>query len=228
MSDATQTDLLRKQVADTVIESYYASLPGYDDIEDFIAFADNFITLRDSRLSDILLELYEKISSYPQGVSFFSQSADEYQAIAAGDFYTTRFGQFLLQTLADQFRYYTALLKDACDCFDCEVFREKYFDTFLTDYQTSATILEACENGDVTRIRRALCEYVPGDLASVSRTLQTDETIFYREIHGDFKELIQKVTTNYFSQTDIEIQKTATESASFLRNLYRFLHFFHI
>ncbi|MBE6637472.1 MAG: hypothetical protein E7618_06690 [Ruminococcaceae bacterium] len=223
VSDATQTNLLRRQVADAVIESYYSSLPGYDDIEDFISFADNFITLRDSRLSDILLGLYEKISSYPQGVSFFEQSADEYQKIASGDFYATRFGEFLLLTLADQLRYYAALLKDACDCFDCDVFRDKYYPAFLTDYATAKTLLGACESRDISAIRQALGNYTPGDLSSVKKELQNEETLFYKEIHGQFKALIQKITTSYFSHTDAEIQHTATESATFLSKLYRFL-----
>ena len=68
---------MKQQTADNVIDNYYSGLPGYDDIENFADFADNFISLKDDRLSSILISVYDRVSSFPQGIGFLSDSAKE-------------------------------------------------------------------------------------------------------------------------------------------------------
>lgn len=64
VSDEAQTSLMKQQTADNVIDNYYSGLPGYDDIENFADFADNFISLKDDRLSSILISVYDRVSSF--------------------------------------------------------------------------------------------------------------------------------------------------------------------
>ena len=88
VSDEGQNSLLMQQVADAVIDGYYSSLPEYNDIEDFVEFADNFITLQDTSLTAKVIEIYKKLQSYPEGVDFLKRSSDDYD-LPNGDISST-------------------------------------------------------------------------------------------------------------------------------------------
>jgi len=223
VADAAQSALLMEQVADVVIDNYYSALPGFTDIEDFVSFADNFITLQDTGLSQILLSLYNKVSSFPQGVHFLEDSAQELKKAEVDGLFATVWGELVLSHLVSVFRYYQTVLKAACDYFDTEDYREKYYPAFLHAYTSAAALLSAAENKDVDAVRELLFSHTTVSLKPLKKELQTEECLFYRDQRKGLSDSVDRIAKEFFSQSDESIRKTAAESRVFIENLHRFL-----
>ena len=223
VSDAAQSALLMEQVADAVIDNYYSALPGYTDIEDFVSFADNFISLQDNGLSETLISLYEKVSSFPRGVHFFADSASEFLKAEKEGLFATVWGELILSHMESVFRYYKAVLKAACDRFDDEIFRDKYYPSFLHDYSTASALLEAAETKNIDQVRELLFSHTALPLKSVKKEFQDDECLFYRDQRSEFGKSVNKLGISFFSQSEESVRKTATQSRRFVENLHRFL-----
>ena len=116
-ADDVQSDLLMCQVADTVIDGYYSSLKGYDDIDDFVSFADNFITLQDSKLTETLIGIYNKLREMPEGIDFILKSVNEYEK-AESSLAGTIWADLLLNMMKRHYTYFHAVMSDACEEFD--------------------------------------------------------------------------------------------------------------
>ncbi len=223
VSDEAQSALLMQQVADVVIDQYYAGLPGYDDIPDFVSFADNFITLQDDSLSRILLSLYEKVSSYPRGIHFIADSAAEFEKAEEHGLFATVWGEEILTHMTEVLRYYQAILKAACDYLDEETYRDKYYPSFLNEYGFAADLLKVLDDRNVPQIRELLFSHQSVPLKALKRELQTEECRFFRDKRKEFLDAITKLTTAYFSDSPEVIRRTAAESRRFLEDLHRFL-----
>ncbi len=223
VSDAAQSALLMEQVADVIIDSYYSALPGYIDIADFVSFADNFITLQDNGLAQILISLYNKVSSFPQGVNFLADSADELKKAEEKGLFATVWGELILSHMVSVFRYYKTVLKAACDYFDTEDYREKYYPAFLHAYTSAAALLSAAENKDIESIKELLFTHTTVSLKPLKKELQTDECLFYRDQRKGLSDAVNRIVEEFFAQSEESIAKTAVESRRFIEDLHRFL-----
>ncbi len=226
VSDESQSTLLMEQVADVILDNYYEGIPGYDDIDDFISFADNFIALQDERLATILISLYNKLASYPEGISFLTMSAEEFRRAEQGGIFVTVWGQLVLEQMASAFRYYKAVMERACGFFDCDDYRDKYLPSFRYEADYADSLLNAAESGDADSIRKWLFAHSPVSLKPVKKDLQTEECQFYRDERKSFSECINKFAEDYFSSDDESVREAAKQSREILEKLHRFLSAF--
>ena len=229
ISEEAQSSLLMKQVAELVIDNYYAALPDYDDIEDFVTFADNFITLKDSSLSEILISQYKKLSSFPDGVDFLLRSVEQYN-IAEKSFFDSVWGVQLSKQLSNELTLYKSILEDACHTFtDGGVFESNYLPAFSTDLKTCNRLLSAVNQKDYDLIRQTLKETEKVSLKSVKSDLQDSEVSFFRKERDKFHEAAGKcgkIITRYFATPLSDVQESAKKSKQFVINLHRFLSAF--
>ncbi len=226
VSDASQSTLLMEQVADVVIDNYYSGIPGFNDIPDFVTFADNFITLQDQGLSQILISLYKKLSAFPQGVHFLAESAKEMKKAEEGDLFATVWGELVLSHMASAFRYYKTVLQKACTYLEAENYRDKYYPSFLHAYTEANALLKAAEEKDVAQLKELLFQYTTVPLKPLKKELQTDECLFYRDQRKGLSDTVNQFAEDFFSQSKEIIAKTAAESRHFLEHLHDFLSAF--
>lgn len=228
VSDEAQTSLMKQQTADNVIDNYYSGLPGYDDIENFADFADNFISLKDDRLSSILISVYDRVSSFPQGIGFLSDSAKELEKVADGGINGTVFGRLIKEHMTGLFSYYRDVFSDACEYFrDGDVFENKYLPAFEYEYGFVSSLLAAAEAGDTEKVGDIIAYRSPVKLGAVKKELQTEESSFYREARESFtKNALNRLTEQFLSQNDETVRKTARKTHDFVYKLYLFLSAF--
>lgn len=227
VSDESQTKLLMQQVANRVIDNYYASLPGYDNIENFIAFADNFIALQDDRLVEIMISIYNKVSSFPDGISFLKATAEDMKSNAEKDITQTVFGRLVLSHYQQVFSYFSSALDDACGFFEeDEEFSSKYLPSFAHDRDTARALLNAVTSGSFSRTADLLNEYFPIKLKTVKSELQCKDSISYRELRSKFSDTLKKARSDFFSVSSSELVHTARATADFVQNLFLFLSAF--
>lgn len=223
VSDAAQSALLMEQVADVIIDNYYSALPGYTDIDDFVSFADNFITLQDNGLAQILISLYNKVSSFPRGVHFLADSAEELKKAEESGLFATVWGELVLSHMVSVFRYYKTVLQAACDYFDTEDYREKYYPAFLHAYTSAAALLSAAEEKDIETVKELLFTHTTVALKPLKKELQTEECLFYRDQRKGLSDAVNRIAEDFFAESHEAITKTAAESRRFIEDLHRFL-----
>ncbi len=226
VSDEAQTSLLMQQVADTVIDGYYSSLPGYDDIDDFVTFADNFITLQDSSLSEILIKTFQKLSSFPDGIDFLLKTANEYE-IAKDDFSRSVWGTCLYKNMSDCFEFYCKVLNDACNKFhDGSIYQTKYLPQFENDLNSINALINAIRLGNHDDISAALEAVNKIRLGAVPGDYIDDICLFYRHLRDDFHKKVIDFKKKFFTVNDSVIKSTASKSKDFVIKLHSFLSAF--
>ena len=226
VSDEAQTSLLMQQVADTVIDGYYSSLPGYNDINDFVTFADNFITLQDSSLSEILIKTYEKLSSFPDGVDFLLKTADEYE-IAENDFSRSVWGKHLYSNMADCFEFYRKIFDDAYNKFhDGSIYQAKYLPQFENDLNSINGLLIAIKSENYSDISASLESVSKIRLGAVPGDYVDDICLFYRNCRDDFHKKVIDYKSKFFKINDDVIKLTASQSKDFVIKLHCFISAF--
>lgn len=226
VSDEAQTSLLMQQVADIVIDGYYSSLPGYDDIDDFAVFADNFITLQDSSLSEILIKTFQKLSSFPDGIDFLLKTANEYE-LAQSDFSHSLWGKCLYKNMADCFEFYYKVLSDACEAFaDGDVFEDKYLPQFESDLNAVKDLLSAIQSGDHDKISDCLAGVSKIRLGAIKGELVDDKCLFYRSCRDGFHKMVIDYKSKFFTVRSNVLRATAVQSRDFVIKLHRFVSAF--
>ncbi len=225
VSDETQSALLKQQVADAVIDDYYAGTEGYDDISDFTAFADNFINLQDTSLKELLLRLYEKLTSFPDGTDFLRKSAEEYDKVSSSD--RGVWGRLILGQLNRAISFYYEIIGSACEEFaDGGIFEAKYLPAFYADKLALSKIIASIDKADFDLIASELNIVEKCKLGSVPTAQQDSTTDFYKEVRSGFHDTVAEFKKKFFDVKDETLKASAEISRSSVYDLYRFVSAF--
>ncbi len=228
VSDPIQSSLLKKQVAEFIIDAYYSSLPGYDDIDDFVSFADNFITLHDSSLSEILLSIYDKLLEYPDGIEFLNHSLMLYDN-AENSFETSIWADTLFSKMKREFTFYESVLMDACEAFtDNGPFQKAYLSKFESSYNLCRTIIKLVEDRNIDEVSSTLKSgiFKESGGGGVSKDLQDNEFLFYKDVRKEFRDATEYYYNEFFVSSAQTIKDTAKLSKKAISNLYSFIKAF--
>ena len=228
VSDPIQSSLLKKQIAEFVIDAYYSSLPGYNDIDDFVAFADNFITLHDSSLSEILLNIYDKLLEYPDGIDYLNHSLKLYDD-AENSFETSIWADTLFSKMKREFSFYECVLRDACDAFnDNGPFQKAYLSKFESSYNLCHTIIKLVEERNINELSYTLKNgiFKESGGGGVSKDLQDSEFLFYKDTRKEFRDAVEYYYNEYFISSLQTIKDTAKLSKKAISDLYSFIKAF--
>ncbi len=227
VSDSAESTLIMEQVADIVIDSYYASAPGYTDINDFADFADNFVTLSDAMLSELLITVYNKVSSYPRGVEFVLDSARELKKASELGFFDSALGETVITHISDTFEYYSAVFKEACDYLDDgDVFSKSYLPSFEYEYKFTSDALVCLKAHDIKGFTKMLLMHSGIGLKPLKGDNKTEKTEFYKTTKAAFSSELRNIAENFFSESDDVIKSCAEKSYDFVNKLYLFLSAF--
>ncbi len=227
VSDQAQSSLMMEQVADTVIDNYYSALPGYTDIENFAEFADNFISLKDDKLSSLIISIYNKVSSYPRGVLFVKDSEKELEKVANEGIYASIWGEIITSHLEDTFSYYAGIFSDAVSFFnDGEVYADKYLPSFEYEYKFVSDLLRETKRHDIEEVKNLIAKHASIPLKPLKREFQTDDCLFFKSVKTEFSSKLAKITEQFFSQSNETIKQTAEKTRGFVEKLYLLLSSF--
>lgn len=225
-SDDVQSKLLKRQVADAVVDGYYSSLPGYDDIEDFVSFADNFITLQDSSFTETVISIYDKLSEYPEGIDFLLKSINEYSRAESG-LEGTLWAEMLLKVMKREYTYYQRVMEDACEAFDDGgIFAEKWLEYYIKQKKACSSILTCIENKDLNGLKVSLdlTDYNGHtDKKVTDKSLIDDRVQFYKDIRKTIRDESAKYKKQFFASNEETVRYTAELSGKAVSDLHCFL-----
>ncbi len=227
VADEGQNNLLMQQVADTVIDRYYASLPGYDDIDGFAEFADNFITLQDSSLTAKIIEIYKKVQSFPEGVDYLKKSAYSYE-LEFGDVSNSVWAETLFAHVSRAFNHYYHILNEARKVIseEYEEIAEKYLPAIESSCDVILNVLSAINKSDYYLVRDELID-PPFEKIRWKKGYEDDDTLtFYKAVNKEFREEFNKIRDTYFKFSAKALAETAKISKEYITKLHTLISAF--
>lgn len=211
--------ILRRDVMDQTVEEYYNLAPESCDIADFPAFCENFITVQDEKLCDVMLALYEKLSVYPEGIGFLLKERESPEEFLEGSF-----GSLIRREMDGMLAHFEKIYADACEYFDDGgVFAKNYLPAFSADLADIRALRDALAQG-YDGCRAALQDYSRVSLGrGVKAAMQTDESLFFKEARDDYASERTRFAESFFSLKKEEIREAEERNRQLFADVYRLL-----
>ena len=171
LADETELAILRKEIMDAIIERRYAS----DD--DFCKFADEITSANgEYQLSEILLDLYKKTNSLPDGTDFLETSIERYKQDAELDFFETPVGQLMYQSIRDEVKYLIKRADRLIAMIDGEPNAAPYGKAISCDRDYLSQLDLKLDAKSYASAREMIFDYSPLDLGSVTSKNKNEVT----------------------------------------------------
>lgn len=220
IADTAELELLKVRLAEEVIDDFY------ETETDFPSLAECFIRVKSiNRLAEPILNIYEDVSAYPEGLDFLNRSADELNICAqSGDLMSTSYGDILRRELKKKFDHYYNIIDKALDhATENAELLGKRADVYASDRSAILRICSALDGGDYNTVRQAFYDYQPMKMYT-PRGIDEDETsLFFKESRSDIKGEIDKLREKIFSSDTDTIRSQIQRTSYFLKMLYSLL-----
>mgnify|MGYP004597404927 CR=1 FL=1 len=226
VQSAEQSEIQRKTIMESIIDEYYDKAPEESDIPDFAMYVDNFVTISDDKLSDILLNIYLSTMSLPEGIGFLKTASDSLKHCLDGDLFDTPFGKPIILELKEMFEHYKKVFMQAIEYIGENPEFEKYLVSFKADSDFCDLVLNELKNPDYSSLRSTLSSFSPVTLARIKSELLSDEIVYYKELRKKFSPSVKELLKAYFCYTTEQISEMAKKSAEFVDMTYLLLSAF--
>ncbi|MBQ9132101.1 MAG: UvrD-helicase domain-containing protein, partial [Clostridia bacterium] len=173
----------------------------------------------DGKLTQTLLEFYNKFSAYPEGLALLRDCAGRLDADADRPFYQSSYGATIFDFLKEQNQGHLTFLQSILPRLEAEPDNYQRLCNLLasdTDYCTS--LQRALEEGDLLRIRAVTDSLVTGRFLAKEKT---NAVIAYQEWRDKFKKE-QKKVSEYLSCSQEQISRHMEQTARFCQIMYQF------
>ncbi len=224
VADETEANAIRAEVMDELLEAAYSGL--FSPIPDFATFAENFISDRDDRLSDIFLSIYDSIKNQPSGFEDWEKNSEAMQRgeLSQNDPFSVLLCNKVLM-LCD---YFIGLYRTAIDYFETE---EKYSKActpvFRKELEFIIRLKDSAASRDYRRVRETLSQKENTRIGIVKAEYKTDEGEFYKEnVRGYANKKISELCEKYFCFSDDDIKYLRDKTVSISHGLIAFLREF--
>ena len=221
LADETELAVLRHEIMEAQIEEYY------DEKTDgsFAALAEHFTGLRDAdRLSDVLCDLYMRVSDYPEGLAFLHNSTEESLAAAQLPFFEAKSGKKIASALMAHLNQAIDHLTSSLPLLHENASLEKnYLPAFLSDLEALEKIRSACRDGNYEETRRLITAYRPQKLGSVRGNQKTPEAAIASAVRAEYNRILTKSDVVFFALPEEKINETTEKTAGISEQLFTFL-----
>lgn len=216
ITSPSESQLLYRGIMDSVIDERYEK-----DTEEFNRFAENFISLRDGRLADMLLDFYEKLSSYPDGVEYVKNSRDRLLKVAQTGIDGSEYMSQVKAQLSSMCVYFCAICESAIDALRSRgeeyAIQADVFESDLNYFKVlrSADDMKYCEIASLMKDFKFAIMKGAGKISG--------DDLYYLEQRDMYKNQIRAFCKSFFSESEESIKRSAQNSAHFCGELYKTL-----
>lgn len=229
IADESELLPIAHKIMNRIIDSGYSGELGFSG-DEFASVTETLCDMRnDSRLSEVFLDLYSKLLSHPNGISFLKESADFYDRSSCTDFFSSPIGEVIRDHVADQLEYMTAMMDTVCSFFSEGQFSDgAMLPPFEYDRSFCISAREAAINGGFDATRTILNGYKAKKRGSISAEEMTPEIQYHLDLRDSVKEKITKLKSTYFSDefSSDDIKRQAEAISFRIRVIYRVLNEF--
>lgn len=223
LADEGEMALLRKEVMDGIIEEHYDL--SNDENDDFLSFVENFTSAKKSdTLSDIFLDLQNKLSSRTEGTDAALSLAEELGADAGREFFESRQGKIIHAYLLGAVRSYFDALTRCCDIIASSAEAQRaYFSAFAYEKTFLCELCEVLEKKSYSLAKEKMLSYNKQTLGKLSADCKTDEILMCVNLRNEESSFITKSRDKFFSFDEDGIKSSMEKTADILTSLHRIL-----
>ncbi len=173
----------------------------------------------DSELLPLLRSLYDRLLSFPEGIKRLEREADELEACADKDFFTTTHGALLREWLGEFTQSAQAFYKRAlAELESDEAAYKAYGNAFCADQSLIQALLEVHTYADAHVLFSSYVKERVGKLTGASPAMAA-----LRVRRGKIGDSILNMGKTYFSDSPAVISRQMRDTARMCRVLYDFL-----
>ncbi|MBP3315397.1 MAG: UvrD-helicase domain-containing protein [Clostridia bacterium] len=221
LADESEYALMARRAMDESIDRMYATE------KDFPTFCECFGTVRTaSRVTDVMLDIYDKLTSIPEGIEYVAECAHKTEENAEIDFMSTPYGEIVRSSTVDILEYYEDIFASALEYMECdEHMKNAYGASFAYDHAYISSLLEALKGPEASYegTQNLLHSYSPISLSSLSAKNKTEEAKRYQDLRTEFNNKRKKLIASTYSKPQSLITRAMKDTAKMLGILYRLL-----
>lgn len=193
LAEETELQIMRFEVMNSVIERRY------ERDREFSSFADEITTAKgENQLAEILLNIWFKIQSFPQGTNILEDSANKYFQYADQEFFTTPAGIEFKKDIEDTVHFLIARCKRLVEMIDGEPAASPYGKAVSSDLDFLNLFALSLGKNSYQEARRLLFDYSPISLGRISSRSKSEVTEEIKQERGEIKERIIKLREKDF------------------------------
>ena len=210
---------LKRECMKNVIEHLHDSDP------DFPRLCSCLTTARgDSRIAETLLDIVPRLECLPRGIKTPADDADLLEREADGDFFASRAGKCVLDSLGDTFddavRTLEAILNETMND---DTYPNGYTDVIQYDLDAATALAAAVDAADEDAVRSLIANYSPMRFPRFAKGKKTPRAEELADMRTKIKSNITTAGKRYFSMSRDEIRAAQRDTAIMLRALARAL-----
>ena len=223
LADEGEMALLRKEVMDNIIEKHYDASAENDD--GFLNFVENFTSAKQSdTLSEIFLDLQEKLCSKSEGTKAILMFANELKNESEKDFFDSRLGRIIYSNLISGAKSYYNALSYCCDILSQEEKAAKaYLPAFAYEKDFFGQLIKKLENKNYSETRDLVLSFNKQNLGKLGKDFKTDEIVACKSLRDEEVVFVKSITEKYFSFDEDSIRFSMQKTSEILLSLHEIL-----
>ena len=236
LADDSELMPLKEQLLDQLIEQHYAAsaastAPSEDPLDAlndnaFALAMDDLLPNRDrGDTAAVLLELFNKLIAFPEGLELLRMGADRLQKDASLPFGQTPEGCILSDALGEELMYDCNILRPACELLLTHPETAKnYLPSFAHDLNTAEQLLADLQAGRWESAAERAAAYTPISLKIVKNVADIFPDIEeIKTARTAITKTLRSLPKRYFAQSIAEMQQQMLHTARTQRMLYALL-----
>ncbi|MBQ7376402.1 MAG: UvrD-helicase domain-containing protein [Clostridia bacterium] len=221
LADDSEYTLMARKAMDESIDRMYATE------KDFPAFCECFGTVKtSSRVTDVMLDIYDKLTSIPEGIEYVAACARKTETNAEIDFMSTPYGEIVKASTIDILEYYKEIFSSALEYMEGdEHMRNAYGASFAYDHAYITSLLDVLRGPEASYegTQNLLLSYSPVSLSNLSSKNKTDEAKRYQTLRTEFNTKRKTLIASTYSKPQSLITRAMKDTSKMLGILYRLL-----
>ncbi len=224
IADDAEYAILSHRVMEEVVNDFY------ENFDTFPSFVECFAgTKQLNLLSDIFLNIHQKLSSIPEGIVFLKMCSANAEMKIDDDFFSTPYGEVLQKSTKELLEHFLPLLTEAVEFIarDENIY-SKYGESFCYDLDICKKLYSSVQNhvSGYSDTRDILESYSPISLKALNKKYTSDELNRYKEHRAEFVKRIKALADKAFSKSPYVISTAMEDTSAKIYMLYVLLREF--
>ncbi len=227
IADDAEALIMSTTVMDSLIDELYDEKNAKRAGVDFSALVRNLLSSdRDDTLAKTFLNMYKRVISYPEGVGYFMNCADELRSAGKESFFDTSYGRVIKEYMQDLLSHAEVVYGAAIGYFERDdEFSKKYLPGFASELEYIRSLSDMLKKGvGYAEFSDAVLSFKKSKLGGVKAENKTEESIYHCSMRDDIRDaLLKKAAPIFFGCKDDELERIIEDTAYISEHVCRFL-----
>lgn len=234
LSVANDTEILlySREIMEEIIDEAFSGVfeEGYE-INEFEDFFDIFAKGgNDRKTTDTLLEIYKKLTSFPEGTAFLRLCAEELRVEAKNSFFASKHGKIIIENISENAEYisikYKALFEEIQK--GDEIAYSKYSGMMTDEISFLSSLHSSLASSRADLAEQYVNAFEPINLPRMPKGYVSEFTDSVKAIREEMKKLLNNTIKPLFSASSDDLKKQTISTANAVEALYKLLTAFDL